>query len=80
MKKISFILLLLFLAGVVFSVWKIYEIKTIEHSADDNYQNVAKLATGNNKDPELSTSEDSTELHTDIDFTALQEFTPDIIA
>lgn len=80
MKRICLILLPLFLAGVVFSVWKIYEIKTTEHSADDNYQNIAELATGNSRDSELITSGESTELHTDIDFTALQEFNPDIIA
>ena len=46
MRKIAYIMLPLFLAGVLFSVWKIISIETEIHSADDNYSHLAVIASG----------------------------------
>ncbi len=81
----------LFLAGVLFSVWKIISIEMEIHSADDNYDHLAEIAsgektahTGSEIGPVdnniIEENESESVSHTEIDFTALQEYNPDIIA
>ena len=90
MKKIAYILLPLFLAGVLFSVWKIFSIEKELHSGDAEYNYLAEIASGDNK-PETDTaqnqyetgdasSQDEPVSQTEIDFAALQAYNPDIIA
>ncbi len=90
MKKIAYILLPLFLAGVLFSVWKIICIERELRSGDDEYNYLAEIASGDNKpkkDADQNQSENENisapekiDSHTEIDFVALQKYNPDIIA
>jgi sortase B len=94
MRKIAYVLLPLFLAGVLFSVWKIISIERTLHSADDNYNYIAEIAlgaqtarqnqsenrTGEKQDHDVPTSSTALDSHTEIDFAALREYNPDIIA
>ena len=94
MKKIAFILLPLFFAGVIFSVWKIVCIEKTLHSADNNYNHLAEIASGTHNDGRSQSENGSMEdqdqgaqditsesvSQIEIDFAALQEYNPDIIA
>ena len=94
MKKIVYILLPLCLAGVLFSVWKIISIERTLHSADNNYNYLAELAsgtqtnrsnqyaseTGKEQDHDVSAPSIESDSHTEIDFVSLQRYNPDIIA
>ncbi len=91
MKRIAYFLLPLFLAGALFSVWKIVSIENALHAGDDNYSYLAEIAsgskppqteTGNNQDHRDDVAAYPTEAvsHTEIDFASLQAYNPDIIA
>ncbi len=90
MKRIVYILLPLFLAGVLFSVWKIVSIEKALHSGDAEYSYLAEIASGDNKSPADTeqnqyedgnvSSQDAPVPHTEIDFATLQKYNPDIIA
>ena len=92
MKKIVYILLPFFLAGVIFSVWKIISIEKTLHSADDEYNYIAEIAsgkdhpsqsenrTGEDRDHDVADDPAAPVSQTEIDFAALQEYNPDIIA